>query len=196
LQSWYTLQLGSICSPIPPLPLILVRIIINVFLLLLLLLFLLFSTLSWTAQRDFPHKSRDLLFSPESPRPFRFSSSDRDGYVRLKLRFPRSPGRARGVGPQATSTVHRFVYGLILVYIILFPFSLVSSPFILFNYLGPTFNYLPGVFGSHKAWHFFFVYFGLSLAEEIFGSHNKALPFFSLYISIFHWLKKSSSLVS
>jgi hypothetical protein len=46
LQSCYSLQLGSICSPIPPLPLILLPYIITVFLLLLLLLFLLFSTLS------------------------------------------------------------------------------------------------------------------------------------------------------
>jgi hypothetical protein len=95
-QSCYTLQLGKICSPIPPLPLILLPYIITVFppaasaSVSALLDFVL------TAQRDFPQKSRYLLFLSRKRSTFPILGSDRDGYVRLKLRFPRSPGRARG----------------------------------------------------------------------------------------------------
>jgi len=125
LQSCYTLQLGSICSPIPPLPLILV-------LILLLSSSCCFCFCFCSSRLCLSCPTR---FPAEIPRPPLLSrkrstslSSDRDGYVRLKFRFPRSPGRERG--GRSSGKVHgpplRFRADFILYYFLFYFFLLLS----------------------------------------------------------------------
>lgn len=165
LQSCYSLQLGSICSPIPPLPLILVLILLLPSSCSFCFCFC-SSRLCLNCPTRFPTEiprpplslKKALDLSDSRQRPGRLCA--------FETPFSAIARESEGVSPQATSPVHRFASGLILIYII--SFFTFSSPFLLVLYLGPTSNYLPGVFGSHKASRFFLVYFGLSLAEEIF----------------------------